>query len=93
MYTPWRKCTDVPNGEKKGTTFYMGFINTSEQDVTLLPTLEGLHAVTCCEQTVTYPLPPGHEPAAGSISQLTPDQEPSATRQTEIVTELCINQN
>ena len=71
----------------------MGFINTSEQDVTLLPTLQSLHAVTCCEQNVTYLLPPGHKPAAGSIIQLTLDQKPSATRQTEIVTEVCINKN
>ena len=78
---------------KKGTTFYMGFINTSEQDVTLLPNLKGLHAVACGEQKVTYPLPPGHQQIVGSINQLTPDQEPSATRQTEIVTELCINKN
>ena len=71
----------------------MGFINTSDQDVTLLPSLQGLHAVACSEQKVTYPLPPGHQQAAGSINQLTLDQELSTTGQTEIVTELCIHEN
>ena len=75
------------------TAFYMGFINTSDQEVTLLPSLEELHASACGEQKVTYPLPPEQQQPAGSINQLDPNQELSTTRQTEIISELCIHEN
>ena len=81
------------NSRNLKMTFYMGFINTSDQDITLLPNLEGLYASTCGEQKVTYPLPPGQPKPTGSINQLNPNQKLSTTRQTEILTELCINEN
>ena len=75
------------------TAFQMGFINTSDQDITLLPSLQGLHASACGEQKVTYPLPPEQQQPAGSINQLDHNQELSTTRQTEINSELCIHEN
>jgi hypothetical protein len=71
------------------TAFYMGFINTSHQDVTLLHSLEGLHASACGKQKVTYLLPPGHQQPAGRISQLDSNQELSTNRQTDHFRTLC----
>ena len=73
--------------------FYLGFINTSEQDITLLPSLKGLFISTWDKQKVTYPLPPVQPKPAGNICQLNSNQNLSTTCQTEIITELNINKN
>ena len=55
---------------------YLGFINTSEQDITLFPSLQGLFVSASTEQRVTYPLPRGAPQPKGTICQLEPSADP-----------------
>jgi hypothetical protein len=79
--------------KKNDMIFYLGFINTSEQDITLLLSLEGLFVSACDKQKVTYPLPLGKSQPAGNICRLNHSPNLSTTRQAEIITELNINKN
>ena len=69
----------------KQSTFQLGFINTSDTDITFLLSLKGLHVQACTEQKVTFPLPRDRPAPAGQINQLAPDPDPSPTRQYIII--------